>query len=456
MTHPLFALYRCAWILALPPLAALERLDRWLRRFAGRGALPSTWRVTERMCYPGGGSRPSDPAGPDPAPSPDPSRRALWLHCASLGEAKGLWAFALSLVEAPDLALTAATADGAAWLEARCAETPSGMAPERRITAGIAPLDHPAVLRRFLDAHGARGLCLYEAELWPNALAVCEERGLPVALVSGRLTVRARRRYLRFGRAGARMLDGLAWIQAQSPGDRERFASLTRTKVFEGFDFKAAHYPASGPAMPASAARPRFAFVSLHYRELLLLLPGLPELMERSPLIVFPRKMRELDRFRSILAPLHFRLHSRDAGARHVLVDSMGKVGELLPSCHSAFVGGSLVPSGCHNLWEPLLAGCRTHFGPNRQSQESLADRILERDLGTVLKDPKRIGSIAFPGPEIPEACGDLVRDLLQGLDSALLEGGRMIFATFYPQANAGPGEGETAFAPGKDKGYLR
>jgi 3-deoxy-D-manno-octulosonic-acid transferase len=469
MTHPLLALYRCAWRLGLPPMAVLDSLDGRLRRIAGRGFLPSTWRVTERMCYPVSGNRRSDPpAASMPGSSAAPPRRALWLHCASLGEAKGLWAFALSLSEAPDLALTAATDDGAAWLEARCAEARDGLAPERRITAGIAPFDHPAVLRRFLDAHGALGLCLYEAELWPNALSACRERGLPVALVSGRLTVRAQRRYLRLGLAGGRLLDGLAWIQAQSPRDRERFASLTRTEVMDGCDFKALHFLSSIPMSlvapsPAPArsgmppgARPRFAFLSLHYRELLLLLPGLPALMARSPLIVFPRKLRELDRFQAILAPLHFRLHSRDAGARHVLVDSMGRIGDLLPSCHSAFVGGSLVRLGCHNLWEPLLAGCRIHFGPDYRAQESLAERILERGLGAVLKDPKRIGSAAFPGPEVPGACGDLVRELLQGLDSALLEGGRRIFATFYPQANAGRVEGETAFAAGKDKGYQR
>lgn len=455
MTHPLLALYRFAWTLVLPPIAALDRLDGALRRMAGRRILPSTWRVTERMCYPG-----------SVAPRP---RRALWLHCASLGEAKGLWAFALSLADAPDLALTAATGEGAAWLEARCAEARDGLAPERRITAGIAPLDHPAVLRRFLEAHGALGLCLYEAELWPNALAACRQRRLPVALVSGRLSVRAQRRYLRFGRAGARLLDGLAWIQAQSPKDGERFASLTRTEVSIGCDFKAVHFltsapksglaPASAHSLPLSrfqappGARPRFAFLSLHYRELLLLLPGLPALMERTPLIVFPRKMGELGKFRAILAPLHFRLQSRDPGARHVLVDSMGLVGDLLPSCHSAFVGGGLVRSGCHNLWEPLLAGCRIHFGPHHQAQESLADLIMDRGLGAVLKDPKGIGSLPFPGPEVPDACGNLVRELLQGLDSALSEGGRRIFATFYRQAYAARNGGETTLAAGKDKG---
>lgn len=449
MTHPLLILYRCAWILALPPISALDRLDGRLRRVSGRGLLPSTWRVTERMCYPGAAGR-----------GPVPPARALWLHCASLGEAKGLWALALSLTDAPDLVLTAATDCGAAWLEARCAEARAGLAPERRITAGIAPFDHPAVLRRFLEAHGALGLCLYEAELWPNALEACRERGLPVALVSGRLTLLARRRHLRFRRAGARLLDGLAWIQAQSPKDRERFASLTRTEVLDGCDFKAMHYPAASPPsvvtpLPAPT-RPRFAFLSLHYRELILLLPGLPALMERSPLIVFPRKMGELGRFQAILAPLHFRLHSRDAGARHVLVDSMGRIGDLLPECHSAFVGGSLVLSGCHNLWEPLFAGCRIHFGPEYQAQESLADLILERGLGAVLKDPGRIGTLGFPGPEVPEMCGELVRELRRGLDSALFEGCRRIFATFYPQANAGLTEGETVLAAGKDKGNQR
>jgi 3-deoxy-D-manno-octulosonic-acid transferase len=305
---------------------------------------------------------------------------------------------------------------------------PLGSRPARRITAGVAPFDHPGTLRRFLAAHGALGLCLYEAELWPNAVAVCGEAGLPVVQISARLTERAARLYRRFGGAGARLLDRLAWIQAQSPSDRDRFAVLTRTETLVGFDFKAAHFldgvtsversggsapsprvpspvPYASPSPNASGSRTRFAFVSLHYAELLLLLPSLPRLMAHSGLVVFPRRLSETGRFRAGLEPLGFGLHSRDPEARHVLVDAMGLIGAWLPRCHSAFVGGSLVPVGCHNLWEPLTAGTKIIFGPHFRNQQELADRLIGRGIGAVLEDPAGVGSLLPPDPGIPAAC---------------------------------------------------
>lgn len=454
-------LYRSAWILALPMIRCLTWLDRGARSLVGLGFIRADWRVGERLGLNWGRDR--YPQGPGTPEGANGKRLGtLWLHCASLGEAKGLWAFADSLDRIGSLILTAATAEGAAYLaesvEARGADG-------RHIRVAIPPLDHPGLIRRFLAAHGIIGLCLYEAELWPNTLAVCRAEGLPMALVSGRLTAKAARIYRRFGGAGARLLDGLSWIQAQSPIDAERFAALTRTEILTGFDFKAAHYlrreDAKRPAKDPE--RTRFAFLSLHLKELDLLLPGMLELMRRTDLIVFPRKLRELDGFRARLEPQGFFLYSRDPQARFLLVDSMGRIADLLPECHSAFVGGSLIPIGCHNLWEPLMAGARIHFGPHYLHQESLAGRVIAEGIAEVLGDPGRIGSLAAPGPGIPQACFRLAENLRHGLDSALAEGGQRIFATFYQGMNARRDaganawrNGETALAAGIDKGQER
>ncbi|MEO6098134.1 MAG: glycosyltransferase N-terminal domain-containing protein [Fibrobacteria bacterium] len=473
-------LYRRAWILALPLIKCLILLDRGARAVLALGFLPVAWRVPERL-----GMDPGRNFGLDwgwgwgrdriaSSEGADGERRAvrgaLWLHCASLGEAKGLWALADSLDGIGNMILTATTGEGAAYLAQRAA---SRDIDGRLIRVAMAPLDHPGIIRRFLAAHGVIGLCLYEVELWPNTLAVCKAEGLPVCLVSGRLTDKAARTYRRCGGAGARLLDGLAWIQAQSPIDAERFAALTRTEILIGSDFKAAHYlrPALRPAETHAGTtasggshqalkdaknpeqvpeRTRFAFVSLHLKELDLLQPGLPELMRRTDLIIFPRKLGELNGFRARLEPKGFFLHSRDPGARYLLVDSMGLIADRLPECHSALVGGSLIPLGCHNLWEPLIAGLRIHFGPYYAHQEFLAEREIAAGIAEVLADPVRIGTLAFPGPGTPETCRRLVENLRHGLDSALAEGRRRIIATFYFDAKARCNAGANAGGPRK------
>ncbi|MEO7425846.1 MAG: glycosyltransferase N-terminal domain-containing protein [Fibrobacteria bacterium] len=429
MIRIILAGYGFAWRALLPIVRAAAGSDRRMRALIGRGFLPGSWQVTERLAE--GIDSAGEAAGHGGA-------RALWLHCASLGEAKGMWAFALSLNEAEAVHLTASTGSGAAFLRLQCrdlaARDGNGM---RRLTASIAPFDHPEVVRRFLERRRVRGLCLYEVELWPHYLAGCRDLGLRTVLVSGRLSPKAFARYRRFGGAGARLLDGLAWIQAQSAADRDRFLALTATETVVGFDYKAVHFlthslPAASSRLPA-----RFAFVSLHLPELRLLLPGFAPLMRRGGVLVFPRRMSEVGAFRRLLEPLGFTTYSRDPGAGHLLVDSLGLVADLLPQCHSAFVGGSLIPLGCHNLWEPLAAGLKIYFGPYVENQQASAALLRERGIAEVLNEPTRIGAVPLPGPEIRAACGTLLADLQGRLDSALADGSRRIFVTFYPNANA-------------------
>lgn len=393
------ALYRAAWIAFLPPL----------RLLAAARALPRNWRVTERL---------------DPGRTV-PGAGALWMHCASLGEAKGLWALAASLPPDLPLLLTAATSAGADFLSQACAA--SGV--ERR--ARLAPLDHPGLIDAFLERNRIRGLCLYEVELWPNALATCRQRGLPVALAAGRLTPEAARAYEGFGGAAFRLLEGLAWIDAQSEADRARFASHLSVPVHPGADPKAHAY--FDVRVPRGNARNAFAFVSLHLAELKMILPVLPAMQQAGEVIVFPRKAAEFSAFAAVLEPLGFARRSREPSARHLLVDGYGFVNGLLPRCHAAFVGGSLNGAGCHNLWEPLAAGCRILLGPDYRHQRALAETLLARGLAEVVADPRRIAGM--PAGNRDEACAALLQELKAGHEAALRECRERIIATFFGSA---------------------
>lgn len=420
------AAYRAAWRLALPPIRLAILLDAALRAL-GLALLPRAWRARERL---------GDTAAPVPG-------RPVWMHCASLGEAKGLWALAESLPPDLPLLLTATTPEGIAFLEARCAGSPRG--PLRR--AFPAPFDHPAVARAFLQRHALRGLVLYEVELWPNWLGECRRLGLPAALAAGRLTPDALRAYRRFGGAPARLLSSLAWIQAQSPADADRFTSLAAAPVTTGFDFKAAHFLARPAGHPRPAPqRTRYAFVSLHLAELRLLLPAIKVLAARGEVVIFPRRPGEFPGFRERLQPMGFSLRSREPEARLLLVDGFGHVQSLLPSCHTAFVGGSLVPAGCHNLWEPLAAGARIRFGPHYRAQEALATLLLENGLARSVGDPSLLAEEPAPGPEVPAACAAFAESLRERLETALEASGKAIIATFIRRDKGqGPGPRETA-----------
>lgn len=428
--------YRAAWRAALP----------WIRLASATGLLPRNWRVTERL------SRESPWPG---------DTRPLWMHCASLGEAKGLWALARAMPPDLPLLLTASTASGADYLARVCA----GSGSARR--ARLAPLDHPRLLADFLARGRVRGLLLYEVELWPNALAECARLGLPAALAAGRLTPEALRAYRRFGGAAFRLLDGLAWINAQTPADADRFAYATVAPVHAGGDYKAiAFLPGVGSVGGAEGgtaggtagaeARTGFAFVSLHLAELHRLLRAIKALAARNDILIFPRRPEEMAAFAAVLEPLGFARSSLSPDAGRMLVDVFGQVGALLPRCHTAFVGGSLVPRGCHNLWEPLAAGCRILFGPDYRHQRAIGGLLLARGLAQVVHDTGDLALLPAPAAGQVAACAELARDLGIGLEGALRDCRDRIIATFFGDAPAPPAGREAGLAvPAGGEGFV-
>jgi 3-deoxy-D-manno-octulosonic-acid transferase len=254
------------------------------------------------------------------------------------------------------------------------------------------------------------------------------------------------RTYRRFGGAAFRLLDGLAWIDAQTAADAVRFARATASPAHTGADYKAIAFlpsgPASGPARPAGPVRRAeertgFAFVSLHLAELHRLRRSILALAERNGILIFPRRPEEMPAFAAALEPSGFARYSVKPEARLLLVDVFGQVGALLPRCHTAFIGGSLVPRGCHNLWEPLAAGCRILFGPDYRHQRALGSLLLERGLAHVVHDPGDLALLPAPPAGQVAACAELARDLGIRLEGALRDCRDRIIATFFADAPA-------------------
>jgi 3-deoxy-D-manno-octulosonic-acid transferase len=314
------------------------------------------------------------------------------MHAASLGECKGLWALARALRDqGADFVLTANTALGLDFLRAEIARDPEA-APGTRIRAEIAPLDHPCIARKFLATHQARALVIFEVELWPHWLLAARRAGVPVLWVSARWNARARRRYGRFPAAARRVLGSVAWMQAQSEEDADALRRAGCARVEVGGDLRGLQYrdAFATVATPRPArARNGIAFVSFHARELPALVPMARGADNENPLIVFPRKVGEFPAFLSALAPLGFVAHSRDPRAPCRVVDAFGLVGETLLDVRGAVVGGSFAdaePIGGHNLWEPLLAGCRVAIGPHHANQAWLAERLRAAGLLRVIR----------------------------------------------------------------------
>lgn len=320
----------------------------------------------------------------------------VWVHAVSVGEV----AAAAVVVEAlrrrrPALRVLVTTG------------TPTGSAAVReRFGASVAhcycPYDHPALLAPFLRRVRPRLAVLMETELWPNLIRCCRRHQVAVALVNGRLSAASARAYARLPRLSANMLGALNWLGVQSRADARRLVCLgaDRTRVERTgsvkFDTMRSDAPPPVPVVlrqGAPADRAVWMAASTHEGEDALLLTVVQRLRARYPdalLVLAPRHPERCNRVgeqvrRAGLSLLRHSQCLRDgaqaarlATAAVYLVDTLGALPGLFVQSDLAFVGGSLVPVGGHNVLEPAALGVPVLTGPHVHNFADICRRLGE------------------------------------------------------------------------------
>jgi 3-deoxy-D-manno-octulosonic-acid transferase len=328
---------------------------------------------------------------------------SVWLHAVSLGEmsAAAPLARALRLLY-PEIPLVVTTS------------TPAGRARAKALFEGNAdirflPYDTPGAVRRFLARTRPRVAIIMETELWPNLLRACERGGTPVLLASARLSARSVSHYRRFGGLFSGVFSKNLLIAAQSTEDAERFRSIgaaaeqTRIVGNVKFDLELdAGIVQAGTALrTAYGARPVWIAGSTHAGEEEQLLDAHALLLAAIPNAVLLLVPRHRDRFTAVAELLARRgvkfarrslmLSGADApqlpsGTPVLLVDTIGELTTLYASADAAFVGGSLVPVGGHNLLEAAALGLPVLTGPSYFNGKEIAQLLLARGAALEVK----------------------------------------------------------------------
>ena len=375
-------LYRIAVTLA----AGLHAALLWLRARA-RGERPAP-PLTQRF-----GFAPAVPGQP------------VWIHAASVGEVQ----LAATLVRAlrsrdPRLPLliTAFTPTGAARAAA--------LAPE--VTVRALPYDLPGAVERFLARTEPRLAIVLETELWPTLFEGCRRRGIPLFIANARLSERTAHRYRRFGALFAPALR-CAVIAARSPEDAERFrsigaqAALTHVTGNLKFDYTLPpDIDVRARALRARYAdgRPLWVAGSTHEGEDSAMIAAHARVLARLPEAVLVLAPRHPQRFEGVAAALSAQgvpyvrhSHSPDpaaaAKASVVLLDTLGELLEFYAAGDAAFVGGSLVPIGGHNLLEPAALGRPVATGPSDFNAAEIARLLLEGGGARRVHDAQDLGA---------------------------------------------------------------
>ncbi len=315
---------------------------------------------------------------------------SIWVHAVSVGEVQA----AAPLVRAlrkryPEtgLVLTTVTPTGAARAQSLFGES---------VTLRYVPFDLPGSVRRFFERIKPCIAIIIETELWPNLYAECGRRGIPLVLASARISPRSVRRYRWLVPLFREALSHGIVIAAQGEADAARFRSIganpERTHVTGNikFDFELdPRVPGEGGAWRAACAAGRSLWVagSTHEGEESMVLEAHAGVLRQDPsalLVLVPRHPSRFTEVAALLDRRGFRWVSRSSGGtirpdtQVVLGDTMGELMVFYAAADVAFVAGSLVPIGGHNLLEPAAVGVPVVTGPHNFNSEDIYQKLVE------------------------------------------------------------------------------
>ena len=370
------------------------------------------WRgVRDRSYWRNFGERFGFGPGPDAAGS-------IWVHAVSVGEVQAAASLVTALRERyPDLPLVVTTV------------TPTGAQRARElfrqgVLVRYVPYDLPGSVRRFFDRVRPRVAIILETELWPTLYHECGKRRVPLVLASARISPRSVGRYRRLAGLFRETLSHGIVIAAQSDGDAERFRSIGanpgKTHVTGNikFDFTLpedivprgadlrARYAGDRPVWVAGSTHEgeedivieaHRAVRAAGHDALLVLVPRHPNRFAsvadrlQSQGVQFMRRTADIGRESGPESGNGGRRQPGGAaGAARgdvLLVDTLGELLAFYAASDVAFVAGSLVPIGGHNLLEPVAVGVPVLTGPHVFNAEDIAQLLVDEGVALMVRD---------------------------------------------------------------------
>ncbi len=363
-------------------------------------------------------------------------QKSLWIHAVSVGEVRTASQLVKALAERyPDRRILITTT------------TPTGAKQVRdlfgdRVSHSYVPYDLPAAVRRFMDRVDPEFAVVAETEFWPNLFGECRKRGIPLLLVNVRISPASLRRYKRVPVATHAMLSNADVLCAQTKTDARQLENLGISRhlihVTGNLKFDAP-VPESllrgGEQLRTDWGRDRFVLIaaSTHRGEEQRVLAAFRQLRSTYPDILLVLVPRHPERFgsvarRCVRAGFAVARRSQLTGGLEpdvdVLVgDTMGELQMFYVASDVAFIGGSLVSVGGHNLLEACAVGVPVIFGPHMFHIEEVSGMALERGAARQITDVAGlvdVVSLYVEQPALREKAGHAARTLVADNRGAL------------------------------------
>lgn len=258
------------------------------------------------------------------------------------------------------------------------------------------PYDYPSVVRRFFKLYSPQKGIIMETELWPNLLALGRKMGVSLFIANGRISNKAFPAYQKARWFFKPLLAVFTGIFVQSKKDAERFVALGANpeKVNVLGNMKSDLHVPSDVAAPFHAlklawgeSRVVVIAASTHDGEEKALFEVFKKLQSSIPGVILLVAPRHPERFESVYAlakTYNFHVNKRSESetispeTEILVLDCLGELLGLYGLSDYAFVGGSLVSIGGHNVLEPIALRVPVVCGQYMQNAQSLCDELLE------------------------------------------------------------------------------
>lgn len=360
----------------------------------------------------------------------------IWIHAVSVGEVVAVTPLIKKLkAQAPELNIIVTTTTS----------TGANEANKLGVKHRYMPLDFPFAINRFLEVVKPIGLFIMETELWPNTLASCQQRNIPVTIINARLSARSESRYKKLPFVFDLLLKNIDFVLAQTKEDAARFIQLgllkkqvTTTGSIK-FDITATQTQKSDAASLRNLLgekRHVWIAASTHKGEDEQIIKAHQQVLTTIPtalLIIVPRHPERFESVRQLVVENNLSVITRSSqktvtsDTQVYLGDSMGEMMTLLGAADVCFIAGSLIGNkvGGHNLLEAAALKKPLLNGPSYFNFKEITEQLVRLTACKICDDSDVISAsllTLFNDKTLSEKQGEIAFQFVKNNQGALLK----------------------------------
>ena len=305
---------------------------------------------------------------------PISDKKIIWFHAVSLGEVIGSQGLIKKLSQNFEIVLTTSTPTGLRKAKDIYSEN---------IVIHYAPWDLFFIINKFINFYKPNAILVFETELWPTMISMANKKNIPLYLMNGRLSQKSYQRYASWLWLISEVLQSITFLFVQTSAHKDRFLNLgikeDRIEIAGSVKFDIT----KKDIQPKNVA-PFILAASTHPDEEEKLLKAYDNFSAKEDfkLFICPRHEQRAEGIAQKASSMGFQVflfsELRDEPYEVCIINSTGFLSEFYASASMAFVGGSLIPRGGHNLIEPAALGAPIIVGPHTFNFEDIVQEFID------------------------------------------------------------------------------